>query len=112
VCDIGIDCKAVSTGSNKVIVGGHTCTINQECFNTIGSYECKTCNDGFEMSNGQCKDINECKAGISGPQIELEIERVAVVEIIYRYEFKIFCQKVTMEIQVTVKNISMASSLH
>lgn len=75
VCDIGIDCKAVS-GSNKVTVGGHTCTINQECFNTVGSYECKTCNDGFEMTNGQCKDINECEAGISGAQIELEIERL------------------------------------
>ena len=74
VCDIGIDCRQVS--ANKITVGGHNCTPNQECVNTIGSYECKTCNDGFEIANGECKDINECEVGISGPKSDLEIERL------------------------------------
>ena len=74
MCDIGIDCSAVFTGSNKVTVGGHTCTLDQECVNTVGSYECKTCNEGFQITNGQCKDINECEVGIYGPQAELEIK--------------------------------------
>ena len=74
VCDVGIDCVAVS--SNKIIVGGHSCTTDQECVNTIGSYECKACDEGFEVVNGECKDINECDNGVAGPQAELNIERL------------------------------------
>uniref|UniRef100_A0A8C1WLR9 Latent-transforming growth factor beta-binding protein 1 n=1 Tax=Cyprinus carpio TaxID=7962 RepID=A0A8C1WLR9_CYPCA len=30
------------------------------CYNTLGSFMCSPCPDGFEGRNGQCVDINEC----------------------------------------------------
>ena len=74
LCDVGIDCDSVSSG--KVVVGGHTCGANEQCVNTIGSFECKICDEGFEIVDGECKDINECDAGVAGPKTDVKIERL------------------------------------
>merc|ERR1711937_99279 len=35
------------------------CVGNSTCNNTVGSYEC-VCDVGYEMTNGECVDIDEC----------------------------------------------------
>uniref|UniRef100_A0A672LVL3 Latent-transforming growth factor beta-binding protein 1 n=1 Tax=Sinocyclocheilus grahami TaxID=75366 RepID=A0A672LVL3_SINGR len=33
----------------------------QECVNSQGSYRCVSCKPGFDLLNGQCSDIDECR---------------------------------------------------
>ena len=40
--------------------GTHMCRGEQEfCVNIPGSYQCK-CEDGYEMTDGKCADLDEC----------------------------------------------------
>ncbi|KAK3087485.1 hypothetical protein FSP39_006555 [Pinctada imbricata] len=41
--------------------GTHRCTSDQTCINSDGSYKCvTTCQRGYELVEGVCKDVNEC----------------------------------------------------
>ena len=40
----------------------HECSLNSECENTIGSYNCK-CKPGFNGDGYECEDIDECTDG-------------------------------------------------
>ncbi|PAV57055.1 hypothetical protein WR25_26122 [Diploscapter pachys] len=47
---------------NECKLNIHTCEKDQMCQNTMGSYNCvDKCSEGYEYSNGECVDINECR---------------------------------------------------
>ncbi|KAE9553235.1 hypothetical protein FO519_003543 [Halicephalobus sp. NKZ332] len=48
---------------NECEAGLHTCSKDTFCQNTVGGYECvSTCSKGYELVNGICVDVDECKA--------------------------------------------------
>jgi hypothetical protein len=49
---------------DECTLGTHTCSSNQSCFNTQGSFACN-CSSGFTRVGAQCIDVNEC--AISAP---------------------------------------------
>lgn len=51
------------TDIDECALGIHKCSIQAECINTPGSYECK-CKPGFEGDGFKCTDIDECKRGL------------------------------------------------
>nr|XP_042899317.1 hemicentin-1-like isoform X2 [Parasteatoda tepidariorum] len=52
---------------NECEDGTFSCSVEQECKNTIGGYECiNVCSEGFSRAtNGSCIDIDECHNGLS-----------------------------------------------
>ncbi|XP_052809767.1 uncharacterized protein LOC128238182 isoform X2 [Mya arenaria] len=57
-------CEDVDECTNPLLNG---CGQDMLCSNTQGGYTCD-CKEGFVQSNEGCKDVDECKLGISGCQ--------------------------------------------
>ena len=55
---------AIVCAEDECETGSHTCTENEECFDTYGGYLC-ICREGFELTGLGCQDVNECQNGES-----------------------------------------------
>ncbi|XP_071121963.1 uncharacterized protein [Mytilus edulis] len=52
------------TDIDECAAGTHICDVNSECINTIGSYRCGYCNEGYEgVSTHFCYSTNYCDTG-------------------------------------------------
>ncbi|PVD21525.1 hypothetical protein C0Q70_17323 [Pomacea canaliculata] len=51
---------------NECYEGTHRCSVEEECINTEGAYQCiKLCPQGFiRVASGECQDIDECATNI------------------------------------------------
>ncbi|XP_015245735.1 PREDICTED: fibulin-1 [Cyprinodon variegatus] len=57
----GVTCEDI----DECLTGGHNCTAEQVCSNSVGSFYCRlSCHPGFTLTdNTVCKDIDECAIG-------------------------------------------------
>ncbi|XP_051580184.1 latent-transforming growth factor beta-binding protein 4-like isoform X3 [Myxocyprinus asiaticus] len=60
VCRIGFELQENTCIDKDECVDPLRCN-DQECVNTQGSYRCVSCKPGFDLLNGQCSDIDECR---------------------------------------------------
>ncbi|KAI5087803.1 EGF-containing fibulin-like extracellular matrix protein 1, partial [Silurus meridionalis] len=55
-----IDCRRLCVADiNECNTGRHTCSADQTCYNTHGSFQCQ-CLPGYQKSGDQCVDRDEC----------------------------------------------------
>ncbi|XP_057626025.1 fibulin-2 isoform X2 [Chionomys nivalis] len=58
----GVSCEDI----NECVTDLHTCTRDEHCVNTPGSFQCYkslTCEPGYELTDGECTDVDECVTG-------------------------------------------------
>ncbi|CAO2605911.1 Fbln2 [Lemmus lemmus] len=58
----GVSCEDI----NECVTDLHTCTRDEHCVNTLGSFKCYkslTCEPGYELTDGECTDVDECVTG-------------------------------------------------
>ncbi|XP_005364940.2 fibulin-2 isoform X2 [Microtus ochrogaster] len=58
----GVSCEDI----NECVTDLHTCTRDEHCMNTPGSFQCYkslTCEPGYELTDGECTDVDECVTG-------------------------------------------------
>ncbi|XP_051512932.1 latent-transforming growth factor beta-binding protein 4-like isoform X3 [Myxocyprinus asiaticus] len=60
VCRIGFKLEENTCLDEDECVDPLRCQ-GQECVNSQGSYRCVSCKPGFDLLNGQCSDIDECR---------------------------------------------------
>uniref|UniRef100_A0A8C2LJH9 Fibulin-2 n=1 Tax=Cricetulus griseus TaxID=10029 RepID=A0A8C2LJH9_CRIGR len=58
----GVSCEDI----NECVTDLHTCTRDEHCVNTPGSFQCYktlTCEPGYALTDGECTDVDECVTG-------------------------------------------------